>query len=218
MNKQGKLIVFEGIDGAGKTTQIELLKKFLVSQGLAWEAISFPQYRKNEYADKIKDYLSGKLGEIDDVDPYKVAQLYANDRKTAKDSIKKWMEKGKLVIANRYISSSKAHLGANLPDDKKEEFIRWIDQLEYEENEMPRENLTILLNVDPRIGQKNSQEKDHPDLHEDNLTHEERANKIFLDLANSNPNWYVVDCMDNGKMKTKDVIHEEIMKILAKHI
>ena len=212
--KRGKLLVFEGVDGSGKTTQIELLKKFLASQGVSWEAVSFPQYGKNEYAEYIYNYLAGKFGDINEVDPYDLARAYANDRKTVRGQILKWLDNGKLVIANRYISSSKAHLGAHLLDDKRGQFIDWVDHLEYEQNGMPKEDLTILLNVDPRIGQKNSQDTDHPDLHEDNLTHLTAANEIFLQLANSEPNWYVVDCMNGTRMKSPTEIQRQVIKVI----
>lgn len=213
MNK-GKLVVIEGTDGSGKTTQIELLKKSLASQGLAWEAISFPQYGKNQYADYIYEYLSGKFGKIDEVDPHELAKAYANDRKTVRDQIKSWLDSGKLVIANRYVSSSKAHLGANMDEEKRNEFIKWLDELEYGENGMPKEDATILLNVDPRVGQINSRVKNHPDLHEDSLTHQTSASGIFLQLANSNPNWYVVECMKDGEMKSPEEIQKELIQIL----
>ncbi|MEK7616433.1 MAG: hypothetical protein AAB414_00055 [Patescibacteria group bacterium] len=210
----GKLLAFEGVDGSGKTTQINLLSKILKQKGKAFEVISFPQYGKNEYADYIYDYLSGKFGDINDVEVHELAKKYADDRKTAKDLITGWLENGKLVIANRYISSSKAHLGAHLDGNKGKEFIKWVDDLEYKENKMPREDLTILLNVDSKVGQKNSQDKNHPDIHEDNLAHLERANKIFLELAKENPSWYVIGCMQNGQMRTRENIHLEILKIV----
>lgn len=212
--KKGKLLVFEGIDGSGKTTQIDLLTNYLSDKNIPYEVISFPQYGKNEYADQIYDYLSGKLGKISEIDPYKVVELYANDRKTAREQILNWLGNGKLVIANRFISSSKAHLGANLPVAKREEFIKWIEELEYEANGMPREDLTILLSVDPKVGQKNSQEKNHPDIHEDNLKHLQKASQIFLELSKKENNWVVVNCMDNGQMKSEQTIHREILNIL----
>lgn len=213
--KKGLLIVFEGIDGSGKTTQIKLLAKLLKVKNIPFEVISFPQYGKNEYADKVYDYLSGKFGEIG---PYSIAKVYASDRKTVREQILSWLEAGKLVIANRYISSSKAHLGVNLADDKREEFIRWIDELEYEENGMPKEDLTILLTVDPKVGQKNSQEKNHLDIHEDNLKHLEKAHQIFLQLSKKEKNWMVVNCMNNGQMKTPQEIHKDLVDILKVEI
>lgn len=212
--KQGKLIALEGIDGSGKTTQIELLRQYLASKSptLQVEVISFPQYGKNEYAKQITDYLEGKLGKLEEVDPYIVAKFYAQDRLTAKDLIKSWLVDGKLAIANRYVSSSKAHLAAHLPEGKREEFIRWVDDLEYQKNQMPREDLTILLNVDPKIGQKNALSKNSPDIHEEDLSHEEKAAQIYLELSQRESNWVVVDCMEDGKMKSKEDINKELIQ------
>ncbi len=210
MNKKGKLVVIDGTDGSGKTTQIELLKKNLDSQGVSWEAISFPQYGKNEYVLEIEKYLEGKMGAIDTVDPYFIAHLYAGDRKTARDLIKGWLEEGKLVIANRYISSSKAHLGANIPSEKREDFFKWLDSLEYGENGMPKEDLTILLVVDPDVGQKNVRDKHRPDIHEDNLKHLIEANKIYLELA-TKYHWIILNCMENGVMRSREAIQKDLL-------
>lgn len=209
--KKGLLLVFEGIDGSGKTTQIELLSKYLSGENIPYEVVNFPQYGKNEYADKVYGYLSGELGKVD---PYSIAKAYASDRKTVREQILDWLENGKLVIANRYISSSKAHLGANLDEEKREEFIRWLDQLEYQENGMPKEDLTILLNVDPKVGQKNALKDHQVDIHEKSIEHEEKAAKIYLELSQNEPNWMVVDCMENGQMKSPKQIHKEIMEII----
>jgi|SRR3989344_1239179 len=212
---KGKLIVIEGIDGAGKTTQIELLKKFLASQGLAWEAISFPRYEDNLYGKLIRRYLEGEFGGISQVNPYLMALAYAGDRVLAKPLIESWLNEGKVVIANRYVSSSKAHLGANLPDTKREEFIRWVRELEYETNRIPKEDLTILLQVDPKLGQKNVQSEQQPDIHEDNLPHLEKAGKIYLELSKAEANWVLIDCMQKGKMKSKEETHQEVMEVLT---
>lgn len=211
--KKGNLIVIDGIDGAGKTTQVELLKQALDSQGQAWEAISFPRYEDNLYGKLIKRYLAGEFGGINQVNPYLIALAYAGDRLLAKSLIEDWLQSGKVVIANRYVSSSKAHLGANLPEGKREEFISWIDQLEYDTNKIPKPDLTILLDVDPSIGQKNVQSEQQTDLHENNLKHLEKAGKIYLELSQAEANWALIDCMQGGKMKSKEQIHQEIMVV-----
>lgn len=210
--KSGLLIVIEGIDGAGKTTQIDL-----ASQGEALEVISFPRYEDNIYGKLIKRYLEGEFGSLDQVNPHLVALAFAGDRLLAKPKIEKWLEQGKIVLANRYVASSKAHLGANLPEGKREEFLRWIDELEYQTNRMPKEDLAILLSVDPKVGQKNVASR-LPDLHEENIKHLEEANKIYLELSKRENNWQVVGCMKDGQMKSKDDIHQEIRLILHKNL
>jgi dTMP kinase len=207
MNK-GRLIVIDGIDGSGKTTQVRLLKDALIC-----ETISFPRYEDNEYGRLVKNYLEGEFGLIDEVDPHKMAYLFAGDRLLAKSQIEKWLAAGKMVIANRYISASKAHLGANLPDRERTEFFKWIEKLEYGTNKMPKEDLTIILEVDPKIGQKNVSGHGS-DIHEENLEHLAKASKIYLELAKKEKNWYVIGCIKDGEMRAKEDIHQDIMQIL----
>lgn len=215
---KGKLIVIEGIDGSGKTTQIELLKQYLASQGWSLQTISFPRYEDNIYGKLVKRYLEGEFGSINNVNPCLMALAYAGDRHLAKKQMNEWLEGGKLVLANRYVSSSKAHLGANLEDEKREEFMRWLDELEYEENKIPKEDLTILLNVDPKVGQKNLQIKNTPDIHENSLKHLEDANKIYLQLSQKEENWVVLECIENGQMKSAEKIHQGIVEIISANI
>lgn len=211
---KGFLIVIEGIDGSGKTTQIELLKQALASQGLALEVISFPRYEGNIYGKLIRRYLEGEFGSIHEVNPYLMALAFAGDRLLAKPLIEKWLSEGKVIIANRYVSASYAHMGANLPKEKREEFFKWLDELEYKINGIPREDLTILLSVNPQVGQQNVSGKNLPDLHEENIKHLEEASKIYLELSKKEANWYVVDCMKDGQMNSRARIHQEIVHIL----
>lgn len=215
--KKGKLIVIDGIDGSGKTTQINLLAKRLEKKKIPFKVISFPRYGDNIYGKLVKRYLKGEFGSISEVNPYLMALSYAGDRLLAKPLIDNWLTEGKLVLANRYVSSSKAHMGANLPEEKREAFIQWLERLEYETNGIPKENLAILLNVDPKIGQKNVA-GGLPDLHEENIKHLEQAQKIYLSLAKKENNWYVVDCMKDGEMASPEDINQEIMQILYEKI
>ena len=106
--------------------------------------------------------------------------------------------------------TEKALTGGELRKKRKE--------LEYEENKIPKEDLIILLNIDPKLGQKNVQIKNTPDIHEENLKHLEDANKIYLKLSGTEPNWVVVDCMQNGQMKSAERIHQEIIEIVSANI
>lgn len=205
---KGKLLVIDGIDGSGKTTQITLLSQYLKDKGIDFEVISFPRYGNNKYTDQIESYLNRNIS----YDSNSIVRAFAGDRLLAKPLIEAWLKKGKLVIANRYASSSKAHLGANIPEKERGEFFKWLDKLEYQDNGIPKEDMTILLNVDPKIGQKNLGSGN--DIHERDLNHLTKASEIFLQLAKLNSKWYVVDCAREGKMRPKKEIHKDIMKVL----
>src|SRR5438045_2336719 len=112
--KKGFLIVIEGIDGSGKTTQANLLSGYLKSKNIPHEVINFPRYEDNLYGKLIRRYLNGEFGEAKKVDPYLMSLAYAGDRNLAKPLIENWLLEGKIVVANRYVSSNKAHMGANL--------------------------------------------------------------------------------------------------------
>ena len=193
---KGKLIVLDGIDGSGKTTQVKLLKRYLTSKGVPFEVISFPRYGHNKYTDQIEQYLKGEKSFA----PYTIAKAYAGDRMLAKPQIEQWLQEGKLVIANRYTGSNKAHLDVDLEED------------------MPEPDLTILLDVDPKVGQKNAKKDHKVDIHEGSLEHQEKAAKIYLEIAESQPNWVVVNCMQYGKMQNPEKIHQEIVNILRRKI
>ncbi len=215
---KGSLIVIDGIDGSGKTTQVSLLSEYLTNKNIAHEVINFPRYEDNLYGKLIRRYLSGEFGGIDKVNPYLMALAYAGDRMLARSLIKNWLNSGKLVIANRYICASKAHLGANLPEEKREEFMRWIDELEYQTNNAPKEDLTILLNIDPKIGQKNVQGENLSDIHESSINHLEQAAKIYLELSQAEANFKVIDCMEKGRMKNERAIHKLLVEILSAYL
>lgn len=215
---KGCLIVVEGIDGSGKTTQVNLLAGKFRKQNIPFEVISFPRYKDNIYGKLITRYLEGEFGGINQVDPHLLSLVFAGDRLLAKPKIEKWLNEGKVIIANRYVSSSKAHLGANIPKDEQEKFIDWLDNLEYETNGMPKEDLTILLYVDPKVGQKNVAGKNGPDIHEENLQHQKKAAEIYLKLGKKEKNWFTVDCMKNNQMRQPGDIYKEILSILEKSI
>ncbi len=210
---KGLLIVIDGIDGSGKTTQINLLSEYLTQKNIPFEVISFPRYEDNLYGKLIRRYLSGEFGSIQEVNPYLMVLSYAGDRSLAKPLIENWLNSGKMVIANRYVSANKAHLSANLPEDQREEFMNWVEQLEYQTNGLPKEDLAILLNVDPKIGQDNVR-SGRVDIHEDNLEHLEQAAKIYLELSKAEDHWRVVNCMVDGRMRSKEDIHKDLAATL----
>ena len=204
--KKGRLIVFEGTDGSGKATQVKLLSEKLK---IPHQVISFPRYGNNPHADQVKKYLKGELGKK--ISPYEIALSYAGDRALAKIQIEKWLKTGKLVLADRYVSSSKAHLGAQLSGGEREKFINWLDNLEYKLNNLPGEDMVIFLYVPPGISQKNITGK--KDILEKDLKHQKITGKIYLKLA-KNPKWVTINCVKDGKMRNKNEINEEVRRVL----
>ena len=121
----GKLIVFEGIDGSGKRTQLELLTRALTDRGIPHERISFPRY-DGFFGSLVAKYLNGDFGGLDKVDAHLSALLYAGDRFEAKPRIESILASGKLLVADRYIASNLAHQGARAPREQREEFLAWL--------------------------------------------------------------------------------------------
>ena len=133
------LIVLEGLDGAGKTTQTELLKERLESRGFRYEYLHFPRFDAPVYGGLIARFLRGELGGFDAVDPYLVALLFAGDRADAAAMIRKWLARGKYVLLDRYVNSNIAYQCAKVEGGEAREMLRrWILDLEYGHNAIPR--------------------------------------------------------------------------------
>ncbi|OGD83371.1 hypothetical protein A2165_01405 [Candidatus Curtissbacteria bacterium RBG_13_40_7] len=210
----GKLIVFEGSDGTGKTTQAKLLLGYLKKKNIPCVYISFPRYDESLWGQMVKRYLSGGFGKIDEVGPYLASVLYAGDRFSASDQIRKWLELGKLVICNRYVGSNLAHqLAKMVSQSDKSKFIKWLEKLEYEENKIPKEDLVILLHVPATISRKlMSQRK--LDIHERDFGYLKRVVEAYEGLAKERKNWVKVDCVKNGKILKPEEIHKKVLEIL----
>src|SRR3989338_1596391 len=164
--KKGKLIVFEGADGSGKTTQSKLLLKYLKGRKIACEYVSFPRYEDSLWGGMVRRFLRGEFGKLNEIDPYLASILYAGDRMTAAPMLRRWLDSGKIVIANRYIGSNIGHMGAKLKtQNSKLKYIKWLEQLEYVENGIPKEDLVIFLYV-PIAVSKNLMKGRTLDIHE----------------------------------------------------
>jgi dTMP kinase len=197
---KGKLIVFEGSDGTGKTTQAKLLLDFLKSCRVPTEYISFPRYKDSLWGQMVRRYLDGEFGEIDEVNPYLASVLYAGDRFSASTQIKKWLKEGKIVVCNRYVGSNLAHQAAKLQtSNSKLQFMKWLEKLEYEENKIPKEDLVILLHVPVSISRKLISHR-KLDIHERDLAYLERVIDVYESLAKGRKNWVKVECVKNGKI------------------
>ena len=138
-------IVLEGLDGAGKSTQIKKLRDMFAEQGIPSEYIHFPRFDAPYFGDMIARFLRGEFGSVDQVDPYIVAMLYAEDRRDASSLIKGWMDQGKVVIADRYVYSNIGYQCAKVEDEAEREKLReWIFSLEYDYFKIPRPDVSLF--------------------------------------------------------------------------
>lgn len=217
-NTNGKLIVIEGSDGSGKTTQLELLKKYLENSHTSFESIKFPRYKDSFFGKTIASFLKGELGELSSANPYLLSMVYAMDRADAKTILDEWLQSGKLVVLDRYATSNMAHQYGRLPEEQKEKFLEWIQELEYTVNKIPKEDVVIFLHVPYIVSQKlmENEDREGKDIAEDNTEYLQNAEKSYVQLAKKFPHWITIECVDkSGNMRSKEEIHTEIVKVLT---
>lgn len=217
----GKLIVLEGIDGSGKTTQTAMLVQRLKREGYPVETIDFPQYYSTFFGKLIARYLRGEFGTVKQVSPYLAALLYAGDRYEQREKINQWLAEGKIVVANRYASANMGHQASKIPRGaSRNAFIKWLDELEYGVFGIPRADLVLFLYVPTKIAQKLIDQKQGSmrkyangkkrDIHEASKTHLLETEKAFLQLCRTQPEWRKVDCVYAGKILFPEQIHAKV--------
>lgn len=214
----GKLIAFEGIDGSGKRTQMDLLHDLLAagSGGHSVYSTGFPQY-DSWFGKLVGQFLNGDYGPLDALDPHLTALLYAGDRFEAKPKLEAALNNGQIVLVDRYIGSNLAHQSARVPADRQPEFRRWIEHLEYVIYGLPREDRIVYLRVPPREAQALVAKKSEraytsakQDILEASLRHLEIAASIYDQLAREAP-WVTVECFDascRAMRAPKDIAQE----------
>lgn len=211
----GKLIVIDGTDGSGKATQTKLLVEKLKKEGLQVEIADFPQYGEKS-ASMVEDYLNGKFGTSEEVGPYRASIFYACDRYAASLKIKKWLNEGKIVISNRYVSSNMGHQAGKIKEkEEKDKFLDWLLNLEFNIFDIPEPDINILLYMPPEIGQKLVDKKGHRDyvngekrdIHEADLNHLKDAAEAYK-YVSLKYGWVIIDCAPNNELMPIEEIGE----------
>jgi len=221
-----KLLVIEGLDGSGKSTQIKLLKDFFEKRNQQCEYLHFPRTDTPWFGELIARFLRGEFGSLSEVDPYLVAMLYAGDRKDASEMIKSWLENGKTVLLDRYTYSNIAYQCAKLNDiSKQQELKKWILELEFGYFAIPQPDINIFLDVpqnfiknklaDTRIGEDRKYLNGQNDIHESNLSFQMKVREMYLRIAAEDPAMAVVDCGSKGQMLPVDEIFMKIISLLT---
>lgn len=216
-------IVLEGLDGAGKSTQIKKLRDMFAEQGIPSEYIHFPRFDAPYFGDMIARFLRGEFGSVDQVDPYIVAMLYAEDRHDAATLIRGWMEQGKVVIADRYVYSNIGYQCAKVESaQKREELKQWIFSLEYDYFEIPRPDVSLFLDVpfafterkllaEVREGDDREYLNGRKDIHEQSMDLQRKVRQVYLDAAQVDENMHIVDCSTaEGEMASPEIIFQRV--------
>ena len=206
------LIVLEGLDGAGKSTQLKMVTSYFTSLGRKVEYLHFPRYTAPVYGELIAKFLRGDFGAIDQVHPQLVALLFAEDRRDAATQIRGWMDEGRVVILDRYVYSNIAFQCAKLPDEKEAAALRdWIFELEYQHNDIPRPTLNLFLDVPisfvdaklkiNRKGGDRAYLEGKADIHEADIRFQMKVREHYLGQCRRDPHFIRIDCSDpDGNM------------------
>lgn len=222
---RGKLIVIEGIDGAGKATQADLLARAFQQRGVPFMRFSFPRY-ESSFGRLIARFLNGEFGPLAAVDAHFSALLYAGDRFEAKPDLDAALHSGQAVLTDRYIASNLAHQAARVPAKRRLEFISWLRQLEYGLYGLPAEDLVIYLRVPAQeghrlVGLKSARTYTamRRDLQESDLLHLKEAALVYEQLAQA-PNWVTVECFDaeSGRHRPPEEIHRDVLEAVDSRV
>lgn len=218
----GKFIVIDGTDGSGKTTQLEILAEYLRGQGHQIETVDFPQYN-TKAAGLVEEYLSGKYGSAQEVGPYRASIFYAADRYDASFKLKAWLNDGKIILANRYVSSNMGHQGGKILDPvERTKFFEWLYDLEYKLFAVPKPDASLILHVEAEIAQQLALKREREDwqgktkdIHEIDLEHLKQAEKAYLEISKMS-GFTLIECTENGGILDRSTIAKKIWQEVEK--
>ena len=230
MARQGRLIVIDGTDGSGKATQVELLAKTLRNEGYTIKIVDFPEYYKNFFGAFIGHCLSEQYYNFLNVHPKIASTLYAADRWESSKEMRGWLAKGFIVIANRYVSANQIHQGGKIKSAaKRNAFIKWLNQMEYEVFKIPKPDITLYLDLPTKIvlqllkhressKMKRAYLKKKKDVHENDVDFLINSRKSAIWLSKFLKNFIKIDCAPKGEILSREVIHEKVYEKVKKII
>ena len=211
----GKLIVIEGTDGSGKSTQFKRLTQRLEEENTAFRRLVFPQYSEPSSA-LIRMYLGGEFGtKPSDVNAYAASTFYAVDRYASYKKVwQDWYEGGGLIVSDRYTTSNAVHQASKEPQDKQKDFLEWLYDLEYHKLGLPAPDLVIYLDVptdftEAMMRRREADTNTHADIHEQDMAYLATCRRTGK-MAAEYYGWTVIQCVRDGAMRSIEDIHEEI--------
>jgi len=212
--RQGKLIVIEGSDGAGKATQTRKLFDRLSDLEGKVKRISFPNY-ESESSALIRMYLRGDFGgTAEEVDPYAAATFYAVDRFAGYFGWKDFYRDGGIVLSDRYVESNMVYQSAKFAKKvERERFLKWLEDLEYNRYKLPRADLTIFLDMPPEVSAILRKKRGREDIHENDAAYMNKIYVTYKELAKKY-NWKVVDCAQGNFARSSTDIFEDVFPLV----
>ena len=218
------LIVLEGLDGAGKSTQISLLKRYFEEKGDKVRLLHFPRFDTPVFGEIIAKFLRGDLGSIENVHPLLTALIYAEDRREAAPMLKEWLEEGRIVILDRYLYSNIAFQCAKAANAEEADYLReWILDTEFNHFMLPKPDVNLFLDVplgfvgemlsSSREGDDREYLQGKRDIHEESILFQERVRGFYL--RECGRGLQRIDCADdNGGMLSADDIFGRILECI----
>ncbi len=219
---KGSFIVIEGIDASGKGTQTDKLVEKLRKKRKDVEYIDFPKY-DTEFGSLVGKYLRGDFGEKEEIPVEIRCMLYAMDRYQFKEHIKESLNKGKIIVSDRYIESNLGYQTAEHEGKERRKLMKWIETVE---GRLPQSDIVIFLDVSPKEAyelhdQKSIREymgNDERDIHESVSEFQEKVYRNYHKLAEEKDKWIIINCVENGELRNIEDIHREIMKNIENYI
>ncbi|WP_432205013.1 dTMP kinase [Cetobacterium somerae] len=222
--KKGKLIVIEGTDSSGKETQTALLFEKLSEVVKNIRKISFPNY-ESPACEPVKMYLAGEFGtDAEKVNPYPASTMYAIDRYASyKKDWGKFYNEGGIIVTDRYTTSNMVHQASKIQNkEEKQEYLSWLEDLEYNKMEIPRPDLVIFLNMPTETAQKLMAERKNKitgeakkDIHEKNVEYLKKSHENACEISKKYL-WAEIKCVENDKLKTIEEISDEVFQLVTK--
>lgn len=221
---QGKLIVIDGIDGAGKATQTKLLLERLEKRGYKTATMDFPQYYDNFFGKLIGRFQNGEFGDAPTMSPYLASVLYAADRWESKIKIENWLDEGRIVVLDRYVSANQIHQGGKISDfNEKKKFLGFLEEMEFKVFKIPKPDVVIFLNVPYEIARRLMDKKklrnyvkgEKIDKVEKSKSYQEGAYRQSLEMVKNYNNWMEINCVEGEQILQAGAISEKIWQSVA---
>ena len=213
LQRRGKIITIEGSDASGKKTQTKILVEKAMLRNIPVVTMSFPRY-ETPTGQRIKKYLEGGFGKLNEVDVRFVIKLYADDRLAVKGEVLNLLSEGKNLVFDRWIESNMGHQAAKFRKEDRQIAVDLIRRMEVVENGLPESDLIVYLYLPFEFAQKAMEaEGRKKDLHESDREYLAKVEDTYEWLARRNKNWVRINCVEDGRRLTIEEVAEKIWEV-----